>query len=162
MEQESSQGKRLIESMAKIKRISSKFRNDEMIPHREFFVLEMIKQRMHGEHLSLEQKQNAPPGLKVSELSEILHITMPSVSQMINGLEQKGYVKRVTTKNDRRVVYIALDVEGEEILKKTKAAFVSFTDEIVSRLGSEETEQLIMLCNRLYEIISDIKNEETS
>ncbi|MGM1046769.1 Transcriptional regulators [Paenibacillus uliginis N3/975] len=160
MDQERSQGKRLIEAMAKIKRVSSKHKFDDLLPQREFYVMEIINSRMQCNN-SDEQEQLAPPGIKVSELSEILHITMPSVSQMINGLEQKGYVKRITTKNDRRVVYITLDVEGEAALKKAKKTFLSFTDEIVTRLGHEETEQLITLCTRLYEIIGDIKSRQS-
>ncbi|MGZ9583131.1 MarR family winged helix-turn-helix transcriptional regulator [Paenibacillus marinisediminis] len=159
MERERSQGKRLIEAMAKIKRVSSKHQVDDLVPQREFYVLELINSRMQCNNPE-KQGQLAPPGIKVSELSEILHITMPSVSQMINGLEEKGYVKRVTTKNDRRVVYVTLDVEGEAALKRAKKAFLNFTDEIVTRLGHEETEQLITLCTRLYEIIGDIKNRQ--
>lgn len=160
MDREQSQGKRLIEVMSKIRRVSTKHQFEDIIPQREFYVLEIINSRMQCTPPN-EQEHSAPPGIKVSELSEILHITTPSVSQMINGLEQKGYVKRVTTKNDRRVVYITLDVEGEAALKKAKKAFLSFTDEIVSRLGHEETEQLITLCTRLYEIIGDIKNRQS-
>lgn len=160
MDREQSQGKRLIEVMSKIRRVSTKHQFEDIIPQREFYVLEIINSRMQCPPPN-EQEHSAPPGIKVSELSEILHITTPSVSQMINGLEQKGYVKRVTTKNDRRVVYITLDVEGEAALKKAKKAFLSFTDEIVSRLGHEETEQLITLCTRLYEIIGDIKNRQS-
>lgn len=159
MEQEMSQGKRLIEVMAKIRRVSSKHQAEDIIPQREFYVLEIIHSRMRCR--SGEQENLVPPGVRVSELSEMLHITMPSVSQMINGLEQKGYVKRVTTKNDRRVVYITLDTEGEAALNKAKKAFLSFTDEIVSRLGHEETEQLISLCTRLYEIIGDIRSRQS-
>ncbi|UVI28448.1 MarR family winged helix-turn-helix transcriptional regulator [Paenibacillus spongiae] len=160
MDQENSQGKRLIEVMAQIRRVSSKHQMDDIIPHREFHVLEIINSRMQCRS-SDEQEQLAPPGIKVSELSEILHITMPSVSQMINGLEEKGYVKRVTTKNDRRVVYLTLDVEGEAALKKAKNAFLSYTNELVARLGHEETEQFITLCTRLYEIIGDMKSRQS-
>ncbi|SDS04922.1 transcriptional regulator, MarR family [Paenibacillaceae bacterium GAS479] len=160
MEQEHSQGKRLIEVMSKIRRVSSKHQLADIVKQREFHVMGIIRSRMHCEH-SLEQEQLATPGIKVSELSELLQITMPSVSQMINGMEEKGYVKRVTSKNDRRVVYIMLDVEGEAALKKAKKAFLTFTDEIVSRLGNEETEQLITLCDQLYEIIDDIKKRQS-
>lgn len=160
MDREHSQGKRLIEAMAKIKRVSSKHQFDDLVPQREFYAMEIIYSRMHCTNCDGPEKLS-PPGIKVSELSDILHITMPSVSQMINGLEQKGYVKRITSKNDRRVVYITLDVEGEAVLKKAKKTFLSFTDEIVARLGHEETEQLITLCTRLYEIIGDIKSRQT-
>ncbi|WP_158702661.1 MarR family winged helix-turn-helix transcriptional regulator [Paenibacillus faecalis] len=160
MDREGSQGKRLIEAMAKIQRVASKHKFDDILPQREFYVLEIINCRINGNH-SGELGQDAPPGIKVSELSEILHITKPSVSQMINGLEQKGFVKRVTSKSDRRVVYIALDENGEAELQKAKKAFLSFTDEIVNRLGHDETEHLIALCNRLYEIIGDIRKRES-
>lgn len=159
MDQEQSQGKRLLEVMARIRRVSTKHHLEDIIQQREFFILGIIHRHMKLNQVD-GQGHTGQPGIKISELSELLQIKTPSVSQMINTFEEKGYVKRVTTPNDRRVVYITLADEGKAVLEKANQAFVTMTDEIVSKLGHEETEQLISLCNRLYEIIGDIRDRQ--
>ncbi len=63
------------------------------IARREIMMLKMIKMN------SFENE-----GVTISALSELIDISKPAVSQMINTLEDKGYVERITTKSDRRRV----------------------------------------------------------
>lgn len=152
METTNSQAKRLLETMSRFRRETNKSYLDEVLPQRDFMVLHIISRHMQKG----TGNPSAAPGIKVSELSEILRITSPSVSQMVNALEQKQYVQRITTKNDRRVVYIALTEQGEAKLEEANEAFIALTNEIITELGVEETEQLIHLINRLHEAMNRI------
>lgn len=145
METENSQAKRLLETLSRFKRTTNKSYLDDVLPQRDYMVLHIIS---HHKQKSSDDP-SAPPGIKVSELSEILRITSPSVSQMINALEEKQYVERITTKNDRRVVYIALTKQGQAVLEEANKAFVTLTNEIISELGVDQTEQLIRLIDQL-------------
>ncbi|MCJ8013978.1 MarR family transcriptional regulator [Paenibacillus sp. KQZ6P-2] len=162
MQTEKSQARQLLEAMTKIRRIHSRAGHDAKIPRGEYLMMHVIWEFMSKKHTQNNSSEEIPPGMKVSELSEYLKISSPSVSQMVNALEEKGYVERVMTKNDRRVVYICLTEQGKLILEKVTQQFMAFTDEIIDRLGKEETDQLIHLFNRLYTIIGDIKDEKSS
>lgn len=161
MQSEKSQGKQLLETMSKFNRIHSKASFDTKLPRGECYMLHVIWEFMK-KHAHNNDGEPIPPGIKVSELSEHLKISPPSVSQMVNALEEKGLVERVMTKNDRRVVYIRLTEQGNLNLKEVTQKFMAFTDEIVNRLGKEDTDQLIHLMNRLYTVISDIRAEKSN
>ena len=162
MHTEKSQARQLFEAMTKIKRIRSRASQDLKMPRGEHLMLNVIWEFMSKKRVQNNGIEPIPPGMKVSELSEHLKISLPSVSQMVNGLEEKGYVERVTTKNDRRVVYICLTEQGKLILEEVTKECMAFTDEIVDRLGSEDTDQLVHLLNRLYTIIGDMMAERSS
>jgi MarR family transcriptional regulator, negative regulator of the multidrug operon emrRAB len=55
-------------------------------------------------------------------LANYLGITRGTVSQTVLLLEKKGYIKKTTDKNDRRVVHLELLPEGKVILEKAKPA----------------------------------------
>jgi len=159
MPSKENQGRQLMEAMSKFKRMHPMASFDVKISRGEHVMLHVIYNFMK-EQSQLHEEHAIPPGMKVSELSEHLKISPPSVSQMVNGLEEKNYVERVTTKNDRRVVYIRLTEQGKSILEKVTQEFMTFMDQVVSRLGTDDTTQLIHLFNRLYDVVNEIRAEQ--
>jgi DNA-binding MarR family transcriptional regulator len=106
----------------------------------------------------LEEKRDnhiEAPGIKVSELSKVMHATKPAASKMLNALEEKGYIERITDSKDRRVVYIKLSSSGEAILKAVQKKMYLFADHIIEKLGKEDAEKLVSLLQKLYQIMED-------
>jgi len=103
----------------------------------------------------LKLHSTATEGVTNSTLSELLEISKSAVSQMINALEDKTYVERVTTKHDRRLVYIRLTASGEQRLEQQLQALLQRMAEIFDRMGREDTEDLLRLLQKLYLIVSD-------
>ncbi|MGL5329185.1 MAG: MarR family winged helix-turn-helix transcriptional regulator [Peptostreptococcaceae bacterium] len=100
--------------------------------------------------------------MKTSELSKCLMITKPAVSKVINGLEEKGYVERMTDKSDRRVVYINLTETGMKILEEENKRFEIFTQRVIEKMGEDDTEEMIRLFKKMYDSILEIEKEEVN
>ena len=79
------------------------------------------------------------------------------MNSQVNNLEEKGYVERITDKEDRRVVYLNLTKEGKDILDEVDNEFKNFTQKIVEEMGEEDTDTMIRLFNKLYDIVSKMK-----
>lgn len=62
--------------------------------------------RMHGRH-------------SVSALAEREHVTAPSMSAMLTGLEEQGYVVRIPDPDDRRRVQVEITEVGADIVTET-------------------------------------------
>jgi DNA-binding MarR family transcriptional regulator len=56
--------------------------------------------------------------LRMSEISQRLTISTTSVTRVVDGLEARGYAKRVLSQGDRRVVYAELTDQGAELLER--------------------------------------------
>lgn len=88
--------------------------------------------------------------IKVSEISKLLHVTSPTVTQLIKSLEADGLVERKTDLTDRRVVWITLTKKGEEVTRKAEDAFLDSFNGLIEYLGEEQSDQLAELLNRVF------------
>lgn len=55
----------------------------------------------------------------ISALADSEHITAPSMSSMVNGLEEQGLVVRIPDVDDRRRVHVEITAAGIEIVAET-------------------------------------------
>lgn len=140
-----------ISNAEKIYEIMEKFRRNMMnkkmsgeIPRSEFKLLKVIKMN------STERE-----GVTISSLSDHLEISKSAVSQMINLLEDEGYIERVFTKNDRRLVYVRLTDGGEKYIAQRYQEFLESMTEIFNRMGEKDTEELLRLLEKLYDIVTE-------
>lgn len=96
-------------------------------------------------------------GLKVSDLSNILHVSAPTVTQQVNSLVANGYVEKRADKDDRRVVRITLTARGTEIVHKAFGGFFSAFQGLVAYLGSEDSATLARLMSKLAAYFEELK-----
>lgn len=124
---------RLLETVGQFGRIK---RHQDQNPvvglkHSEIAVLYCIKNAESG-----------AKGVKVSEISNMLRVTAPSVTQLINGLVVNGYVERQSHERDRRSVRIRLTEKGDDVIKAAMDALYAAYLDLVDYLGVEESVHL--------------------
>ncbi|HHY28712.1 MAG TPA: MarR family transcriptional regulator [Desulfitobacterium dehalogenans] len=139
---------RLFETIKKFRRLSLNFRGSGEIPHREIMMLKLIKHH------------SGKGGITISTLSEHFEISKPAVSQMINALEDKNYVERITTKSDRRMVYVRLTELGEEALAEAFHEMQGKLEIYLEKMGEQDMETLIALLDKLHQIMKEDIREE--
>jgi len=77
-------------------------------------------------------------GLAQSDLAQKLNVSGPNVTQLIDGLVADGWVERVISAEDRRVVHACLTPEGEDRASRLVPAVVDFMVSSCDSLTSEE------------------------
>ncbi len=98
-------------------------------------------------------KRGGKPGTgesTVSEISKLLHVTSPTVTQLIKGLEAEGLIERTTNLTDRRVVGIKLTEKGEEVTQRARKDFLESINGLIEYLGEEQSEQLAELLLKAF------------
>lgn len=73
-----------------------------------------------------------------------------SVSSILTLLEEKGFLKRVSVKNDARLRKILLTPQGEEKLKQVTAKVDAFEQELCSLFSTEERSLFFNILDILY------------
>ena len=96
-------------------------------------------------------------GVKVSELSSILNVASPTITQQVNNLETHGFVERSIDKGDRRVVRIKLTEKGLQAQQKASEAFLSTVNGLVQYLGDEDTDRLADLMTKVFYYFSEVR-----
>jgi len=138
----------LIAAMHRFKRVSRTFQPEMSLNMGEFFILERISHDIPC----------AGCGSSDTETHHHPHFTKPAVSQMLNSLEKKGFIRREIDTNDRRRIVVTLTSEGQEVLQKAKEYFDRQMTMTIEKFGKDNTRQLISLINQLSESIEDIKD----
>ena len=84
-------------------------------------------------------------GTTVSEISKRLHVTSPSVTQLLKGLEANGLVERHTDPADRRSVSITLTEKGIAVTQQAMDAFSDSIIGLIEYMGEDQSNQLAEL-----------------
>ena len=77
-------------------------------------------------------------GVKPSELAGTLGVTPGNVTQLITGLEKRGWISRRTDARDRRAVRVSLTEMGNQHMATMKASFTEGYAGLIEAMGSVE------------------------
>ena len=88
----------------------------------------------------LKRKDN----LSTKELSEILNVSVSSLNETLNKLEQKNFIKKVPSEKDKRILLVELTEEGRQLEFKNHEDI-----DIFDSLSKEEKENLNDYLNQL-------------
>lgn len=136
-------------------------------------IMGLLKQRMESQYK--EVKLTGPQGMlmgmlahygkmKISDLSEKLDLSNSTVSGILDRLEKNGFVERVRSEEDRRVVYVNITPEYKKVAdQKFKLIEQNFA-ESVSKADPEEIDKILegltLLKKRISEANISTKTEE--
>ncbi|MGE5627425.1 MAG: MarR family winged helix-turn-helix transcriptional regulator [Solirubrobacterales bacterium] len=137
--------KDLVEALMRMKRLHWSRSPVMDLKHSEIQVLFCIKKCQGSNEC----------GLKLSEISSHMNVTNPTTTQSINGLEEKGYVKRSVDKEDRRAARVVLTEKGEQAVKAAGEGFIKFFEGLVVYLGEEKSILLTDIINEAIDYINE-------
>jgi DNA-binding MarR family transcriptional regulator len=148
--------KEFINIINKLRKITHRKHTHSKVHPGEFMMLSAIYSFMN------DKCGNAKAGtrLKVTELSDLIHSTKPATSKMLNSLEEKGYIERVSDSKDRRNVYIHLTNKGETIILDAFKRLQDFADRTITRMGEEDSKELLRMLNKLYDAMAEESKKE--
>lgn len=106
--------------------------------------------------IACHQKKEQSEGVTISEISEFIQISKPAISQIVNALEEKELVQRLTTKKDRRVVYVSLTEKGQSELSHMKSMINGRILSVLEKMGEEDASQFIQLLDKFSQIMSEV------
>ncbi len=107
----------------------------------------MVLHYLH-KHVTDEQ------GMKVSEIGKLLELAPPTVTAIINSLEEKNYIIRSYNKQDRRNVYVSLTEDGVRAAEEATQFFIKKMQGCMDYIGEEDTKELLRITNKIIEYVS--------
>lgn len=146
---DSKQVKELIELVDCIQKEMVKIPFNRNLTKGEFFMLHAISCALEGQNKA-----------SVSKIRHHLNISKPAISKMISVLEEKGYVMRIYDSNDHRVVFIELTELGRQVLTEQNTYLQRFVNQFTEQLGKKDTDKLLELLKRIYEVIHLMGNRK--
>jgi len=93
----------------------------------------------------------------MSSVAKALNVTMGTLTIAVNGLVKKGFVDRVRSEEDRRVVLVSLTARGKKAYSRHEKFHAEMIDAIVKQLSMEEKEILAKSLDNLNEFFLNLK-----
>jgi DNA-binding MarR family transcriptional regulator len=87
--------------------------------------------------------------MRLSELSEHLHIAARSTTEVVDALETRGLVERRPDPHDRRAVLVAVTESGASVLDAVRAARGTQAERAFGRLSEAERTDLARILRKL-------------
>ncbi|MFO7612429.1 MAG: MarR family transcriptional regulator [Clostridia bacterium] len=110
-------------------------------------------------HTIIKAESENPSGLMVSQISILLGIAPPTVTQLVKGLTRKGYLEKSADRNDKRAVRIKLSEKGLELGRAASSEFYSTFMGLSEFLGEEKSEHLAELLHEVFMYFDSIKRD---
>jgi DNA-binding MarR family transcriptional regulator len=136
-----------------------------------FFKLRGLNFHQFRQHGHMELSMPAFALLKQAQMSEEsgeqgsswlaglrhhLCISKAAVSQMLGGLEKRGFVTREADPENRRTIIVKLTDEGRTTSEAVERRFDGYVDMMIERIGEKDTREMIRLIYRLADIFQEI------
>lgn len=92
----------------------------------------------------------------VSMIAKLLNITKSAVTIKVNELVKKGYVKKIQSKQDKRIFYLKISDEVKDIFDKYDSIFFTIQDKMKENFSVEQIKNFY----EIIEFISKCSSEE--
>ena len=109
--------------------------------------------------LRVLQLSGLPYRASAGELSEIVLRSSGGMTQILDRLEQLGYVQRVTDATDRRKVLAELTDEGLDTAQRASAAYARERRRILKSLSTAEVDKVDAAVRLLLGVLTDADPE---
>jgi DNA-binding MarR family transcriptional regulator len=106
-------------------------------------------------HLFMVEQFGNSTGITPTELSEFRQVSKNTISALLRGLEEQGYIQRELDPKDLRIFRIHLTEAGRQVIINTAPQRIEGVNQLLSSLSEEEIQQLILLLNKLSRSLAD-------
>lgn len=104
---------------------------------------------------TIESLQQQGIHVKVSDISDALHIPRPGVTRTVKEMESKGYLCKHTSQTDGRVTYISITQAGKELSQVYNKQYFDRLVPLLQDISEEDARCTIQTIERFYRIMSE-------
>ncbi len=95
--------------------------------------------------------EDQPRELSLKEAGELIHVSMPAASRMVDDLVRRGFAQRREDEDDRRMKRVCLTEGGRTAIRRLNAARLSGLIQFVDNLTTTESGSLAPALEQLLE-----------
>ena len=93
--------------------------------------------------------------VKVSDISDALHIPRPGVTRTVKEMEAKGYLCKQSSPDDGRITYLSMTQAGRELSGRYNDQYFSRLAPLLQDISEEDADCTIRTIERFYEVMSE-------
>ena len=104
---------------------------------------------------TIESLERQGTQVKVSDISDALHIPRPGVTRTVKEMEAKGYLCKHTSASDGRIAYITITQAGKQLSQKYNEQYFNRLAPFLQDISQADADCTIQTIQRFYHIMSE-------
>jgi DNA-binding MarR family transcriptional regulator len=113
---------------------------------------------MHQFHLLMYLKTSGR--MKVTDLGNMMLVSMPTASRMLNTMCDKGLVKKTGDDKDRRLSYVELTSKGGRVVEQAHARQREVLAEVLEGMPASEMESFLGTMEKIADELTSLMKKE--
>lgn len=93
--------------------------------------------------------------VKVSDISDALHIPRPGVTRTVKDMVDGGYLEKATSEEDGRVTYLTITEKGRMLSQVFDSAFFAQLTPLLADVSDEDAATTIRTIEKVYQVMSE-------
>ena len=93
--------------------------------------------------------------VKISDISDVLHIPRPGVTRTVKEMEAKGYVRKLASMEDGRITYISATEKGKQLSGKYDEQYFAELQPFLTRISDEDVDCTIRTIEAFYRVMCE-------
>ena len=93
--------------------------------------------------------------VKVSDISDALHIPRPGVTRTVKDMVDGGYLEKAASEEDGRVTYLTITEKGLMLSQVFDSAFFAQLTPLLADVSDEDAATTIRTIEKVYQVISE-------
>ena len=106
---------------------------------------------------SIYQLSKEKSDVRISDVSSKLNVTTPSITKLINELEEKSVVEKYTISDDKRVILVKLTELGMKYHKYYVTDYHTLWAGNLDYISDEDVDKVVYIINRLKDTMPKMK-----
>ena len=104
---------------------------------------------------TIERLEQQGIRVKVSDISDALHIPRPGVTRTVKEMEQRGYLEKKTSEEDGRVTYLSITEAGKRLSGTFNGQVFAQLAVLLADVPDEDAACTIRTIEKLYAVMSE-------
>ena len=93
--------------------------------------------------------------VKVSDISDALHLPRPGVTRTVKEMKDKGYLQKSSSEEDGRVTYLTITEQGRKLSQTFNEQFFAQLAPMLDDISDEDAACTIRTIQALYDIMAE-------
>lgn len=129
----------------------------ETIVNRRKSLIEIPLNCSQGETGTLLYLTFVEDGITPSRISEILDVSLPRIASVLNSLESKKLISKVTDSEDKRKTIVNITDVGRKLVLSKKEEAIGKITKIVEKLDEKDIDEYIRLAKKIEKIMEEMQ-----
>ena len=104
---------------------------------------------------TIESLERRGVRVKVSDISDALHIPRPGVTRTVREMEEGGYLQKTASDEDGRVTYLSITADGKRLSQTYNDRFFAQLTPLLADIPDEDATCAVRTIARLYAVMSE-------